>query len=194
MEKELQFMSRKELFTEAKKVAEEQGKVLPFGNTSNQDLIDMIEGRKEFAEKADVRKEIKNRRPLGSRRAKLSIDGYQLPPDKVARWINDRPGRIQDALDGGYEFVDAPNAVVGEEPLSGRDKLSNRISRNVGPDEQGNPMKAYYMIIDKDLYEQDQREKQSYVDETDAAIKGGNIDGKSSDGRYDAGIKIESNM
>jgi len=191
-------MKMGELRKIAKEKAAEQGKVVPFGATK-QDILSMLHGNKDFVDKVEARKEEKRqkpRRPLGRHRSKLTLGNYKLPPDKVGRWINDKAGRLSAAQDGGYDFVDDPDATVGED-MVGRNKLGSKISRTVGTHEDGSPMTAYFMVIDKDTYEGDQREKQRYVDEIDNAIKHGAIEGEvGKDGRYipKDGIKVDSNF
>ena len=132
----------------------------------------------------------KERIPLGTIRRKLSVPDGLIPPNKVGRWVNDKPGRIQQALDGGYDFIEDPLAKVGEGPENQRDPLSTKIRRTV---DRETGMKAYLMAIPKRFYDQDQKEKNRLLDEIDADIQGGNIEGRvGQDGRYvpSSGIKI----
>lgn len=185
--------TKKRLYREFK---EKFGYKAPLG-MSNKDLQDCINGVAKPPREGERRRR-KQRVPLGGHRSKLTIEGYDIPSNKVARWINDKPGRLRAAQDGGYEFVEDPDSrvQVGEEPMTGREPLETKVSRFVGPDEQGKPMKAYLMVIDKELYEEDQAEKQKIVDETDKAIKFGMVGAQEDDKRYvpKNGIKIESNM
>ena len=52
--------------------------------------------------------------------------------------------------------------------------------------EDGQPMRAYLMAIDEDLYQEDQAEKQKEVDQIDTHIHSGAIGGTKpgQDGRY----------
>uniref|UniRef100_A0A6M3J195 Uncharacterized protein n=1 Tax=viral metagenome TaxID=1070528 RepID=A0A6M3J195_9ZZZZ len=126
----------------------------------------------------------KARVPLGTPRARLTV-GFKIPPDKKPRWIVDHPGRLAQAEGGGYTFVEDPNATVGEGPENQRDRLSTKISRVVGETNEGAPIKAYLMLINKDWYEEDQEVKQTEIDETDEAIRSGGVQGKvGDDGRY----------
>lgn len=137
----------------------------------------------------------KARVPLGVHRAKLAVEGFEIPADRVGRWIVDQPGRIMQAEQGGYVFVDDPAAKVGEGAEDQRDHMSSKVSRIVGVRDDGAPLKAYLMTIDKDMYDEDQRAKQAEIDETDEAIRSGGIQGKvGTDGRYipDGGITYET--
>lgn len=194
---EIKDMTRQELFKALKEKAEKEGRAAPFGGSTDE-LRGMLEGKIPLPEKASVRKR-KGRRPLGSFRSKLAVEGYDIPKNKVPRWINDVPGRLKLAEEGSYAFVDDPEKeiVVGEEPLSGRDSLASKVSRIVGTNSDGSPLKAYLMVIDKDLYEEDQREKQKIVDKVEDAINRGAIEGEpGTDGRYipKDGIKVESRL
>ena len=51
---------------------------------------------------ANKKAERKKRTPLGVPRQKLAVTGRQ---GYKRRWINDRDGRIQQALEGDYQFV-----------------------------------------------------------------------------------------
>ena len=112
--------------------------------------------------------------PLGKHRARLAVDPTLIPPGKVGRWINDHPGRLIQAEQGGYAFVENPHAQVGEGE-DRRDPLSTKVCTVVGSKQHGSPLLAYLMVIDKDLYDEDQRAKQGQVDEIDKAIKEGAI-------------------
>lgn len=118
----------------------------------------------------------RQRVPLGKHRSRLAVDPALIPPGKVARWINEHPaGRLQQAEAGGYAFVEHPNAEIGEGPGGRRDRLSTKMRCIVGTKPDNSPMYAYLMVIDKQLYDEDQREKQDQVDEIDDAIKRGGI-------------------
>ena len=132
----------------------------------------------------------KERIPVGVPRSKLAVPerpGYQR------RWFNDMEGRIQQALDGGYEFV-----MSGEVPKIGTSDIDNvnrdlgaRVSRVV---DKSTGMKAYLMEIKKEFFEEDQRAKQALIDETDRQIRKGTL--HDADNRYvpdnGRGIKIDT--
>ena len=119
----------------------------------------------------------RSRVPLGTHRRKLNIDHLNIPKDKVARWVNDKPGRILQALEGGYQHVKRPSGAVraGEEPLI-TEGTGDSVSAVVGTDEGGKPITSYLMVIDKDLYDEDQDFKQRQLDELDEAIKEGQVE------------------
>ena len=119
-------------------------------------------------------KQTKERVPLGVRRLKLSAPERQ---GYVRRWVNDKVGRIEAALEGGYTFVRDPNAEKTHEP--GVEKATTDIgtamSRNVNT-EKDLPQKAYLMEIKKSVYDKDQKEKQKAIDDTEKQIVDGSYD------------------
>lgn len=108
--------------------------------------------------------------PFGIKRSKMAVK--DADPNYVYRWVNDTPGRLEDAQRGGYAFV--TEAQAGEKDVANRNQdLGSRISRIVGHDAQGKPQAAYLMRIQKSLYAADQKAKQRELDELDKAIKRG---------------------
>jgi hypothetical protein len=117
------------------------------------------------------------------------IAGYHL------HILNDTPGRIQNAVDAGYEFV-TPEEIGGtiSGTLEQNSDLGEKVRYRVGADEAGNAMYAYLMKIRQDWYEEDQQIIQSRIDQVDDAIKNGKLtgDGNSTEGFYvpKGGIKV----
>jgi hypothetical protein len=113
--------------------------------------------------------------PLGARKPRLSAEQR---PGFVRRWVNDRPGRIEDARNGGYVHV--------------QDSRGEPISRPVGTAEGGGGMRAYLMEIPKSLYDEDFAAAQSIVDDIDKAIYRGKYKEEPGDKRYvpEGGIKV----
>lgn len=137
------------------------------------------------------RREVRSRVPLGRMRRKLSTEHLDIPKRYVQRWINDEVGRIDQALEGGYQLVRNPNSEnAGEEDLV-TNSMGDSVNTHVGVDEEGRPVRAYLMIIDKDLYKEDQDHKQRQLDELDRSI----FDPKAprSEGQYvpKHGIKVD---
>jgi hypothetical protein len=136
-------------------------------------------------------REARQRVPLGRHRRKLSVDHLNIPKDKVARWVNDKPGRVAQALEGGYQLVRNPqNESAGEDTLV-TGQLGEALTAVVGSDEAGRPITAHLMVIDKDLYDEDQAFKQAKLDELDNAIEKGEVE--PGEGQYipSGGIKYE---
>ena len=124
----------------------------------------------------------RKRVPLGVRRMKLTA--HNIPEGKEARWINDKPGRIDDALRGLYQFLNKDGIIVGTGYEDENEDMGSRVSRVVGKEDDGAPITAYLMVIDKDLYEADQAEKMKEVDKVDEAIRSGKFLQNPGDGRY----------
>ena len=110
-----------------------------------------------------------------------AIDGYHL------HIFNDSPGRIDTALQSGYEFV-TPDEVggTGTNVVSSNTDVGDKVRFLVGTSEKGDGLYAYLMKIKEEWWEQDQAEIQKRNDRVDDAIRGGvNVaDGTSADGFY----------
>ena len=134
----------------------------------------------------NTREDRTKRVPLGTLRSKLTIPNDTYDKTRlVGRWVCDRAGRIQSALDGAYKFVEDPNMKVEVgEGQDGRNKMTTSICRTVGTHEDGTPMTAYLMTIRKDWYDKDQRDKQKEVDKVDEAIARGEVARQPDDKRY----------
>ena len=137
----------------------------------------------------DTRKE---RVPFGVPQSRLTVANQD--PNFVYRWVNDDGrGRIDRALAGGYEFAPSEfGQKVGTGTADGNSDVGSKVSRIVGTQENGAGMRAYLMRIPRDLYTQDQRAKQSQVDEIDKAIRRGDAHKSGDDKRYvpSAGISL----
>lgn len=124
----------------------------------------------------------------GKLRVSHQIPGYHL------HIFNDTPGRIEQALEVGYTFV-SPDEVGGTSTnvVSRNTDLGDKVRFLVGTDGL-NPQYGYLMKLPQEYYEEDQKELQDRNDLSDKAIRSGklNKDGQSSDGFYDAGIKMSS--
>ena len=122
--------------------------------------------------------------PLGSYRQKLTA------PERAGfhrRWINDNGDRIVQAEAGGYQFV---------EDERDRDEAGRGVKRfmTVGVKEDGSPLKAYLMEIRQEFFDEDQKAKQSKIDEVEAAIKRGKVESEDQSKFYvpTEGISIRS--
>ena len=102
------------------------------------------------------------RKPLGVPVQRLQAD---VPTGMTGRWTNDTPGRIQRALEGGYEFISSDGEVV-----QNRDGCRSEI---VGTGRDGGAMRAFLMAIPTVLYEEDQAAKAALIKEGSDAIQRG---------------------
>ena len=135
----------------------------------------------------DVRKE---RVPLGAPRLKLAVDGRA---GYERRWVNDAGGRIDQAIEGGYQFVPRNGAEFKEGDVINRNEsVNDAVCKTVGSD----GTKAYLMEIPAGYYAADQKAKSDRLLETEKALKqGADEHGKpGKDGRYipREGIKIST--
>lgn len=128
--------------------------------------------------------------PLGVARSKLTVAGRE---GYIRRWVNDAEGRLQNAQDGGYEFVqnDAV-AQIGDKDIDNENRdLGARVSRVV---DKTTGQRAYLMEIKADFYQEDQAAKIAKVEETDKRIRKGKLEDV--DGGYvpdqGRGIQIET--
>lgn len=124
----------------------------------------------------------------GKLRIGHEIEGYHL------HIFNDTPGRIDQAIAVGYEFV-SPDEVggVGVNTVSRNTDVGDKVRYLVGTDGT-NAQYGYLMKIRNEFYEEDQKAIQDRVDATDSAIRQGKLtkEGYSTDGFYvpREGIKI----
>jgi len=113
--------------------------------------------------------------PFGIARSKLDVDN--LDPAYHYRWVNDEPGRIAKAQEGGYSFV-IPEEVNRES------NDENRVNILGGSNKDGSKLNIYLMKIPMELHLEDVELMQGQVDKIDEAIQGGNINREANDGRY----------
>lgn len=103
-----------------------------------------------------------NRIPLGSLQSKLTAD---VPKGMVGRWVNDTPGRIDRALQAGYQFIN-------DRGQEAKNRSTARKVR-VGTQEGGKELNAYLMAIPEHFYREDQAAKETEIRKMDEAIKRG---------------------
>lgn len=128
--------------------------------------------------------------PLGVARSKLTVAGRT---GYVRRWINDYDGRLQNAQDGGYEFVQNEAVKqIGDADIDNENRdMGARVSRVV---DKTTGQRAYLMEIKEEFYQEDQKTKVKKVEETDRRIRKGKLE--EVDGGYvpdeGRGIQIET--
>jgi hypothetical protein len=127
----------------------------------------MSKSDKEAIAKAPERRV--KRTPLGTRNV-LTIAGKE--PGFHYRFVNDTGDRVQEFLDMGYELVEQKDVRIGDKRLGAPSTEGSVAKASVGRGTQ-----AYVMRIKQDWYEEDQKAKQEYVDQTEAATKEKALDG-----------------
>lgn len=137
----------------------------------------MVSFRKEEQSEDKV-----ERVPFGTHRSKLEvtdeIEGYHL------HWFNDQDGRLQRALDGGYNYVnrdEVPRLGQGALHQDNTD-LGSRVSKVVS---RGDPIiRAYLMKIKQEYYDEDKRAKEANNREIDQALRDGTPGGNTVENQY----------
>lgn len=124
---------------------------------------------KTSKEKDTIKKS--SRIPFGSPQQGLSVNPV---PGYFLRWVNDEDNGIQAAQQSGYEFHEDPAILIGDAQKPSTD-LGTRISRVVGKDDSGHPMRAYLMKIRNEFREEDIRLADIPLQKTDYAIKHGKL-------------------
>ncbi len=104
----------------------------------------------------------KQRKPLGVPRQRLHAE---VPKGMRGRWMNDDPGRIEQALEGDYVFISSDAEVVQT-----REGARTEI---VGTGRNGGAKTGYLMAIPTVLYDEDHAAKMSQIKETEDSIKRG---------------------
>lgn len=124
-----------------------------------------------------IRREEKQRIPLTG-----GVLTLELPkiPGYHTHWFNDVPGRINRALNGGWEWVTQEEANLsnlrsyGEAAeLSGNSDLGSRVSLVVGTAKQGGPLRAYALKIRDGWWAEDQAKNEEANRAIDGTIRRG---------------------
>ncbi len=89
--------------------------------------------------------------------------GAAQRPGFHRHWINDTAGSLEEMLDNGYTFVEDDNATIEDDDLGNRKSL--QVSKN------GPPVRAYLMEIPLDQYEEDQRAKETLIQQNENSIR-----------------------
>ena len=130
---------------------------------------------------------------------KLKVPDEAVKRLEAAGWhlhiFNDAPGRIEEALQAGYEFVtqdEIGSSVTGV--VSRNKSLSDKVEYLAGTTEKGEGLTAFLMKIRKEFYDEDQEQLHKRNDYVDQRIKSGKnaASGVSDEGFYSAGSKIKN--
>ena len=116
--------------------------------------------------------------PMGSQVQKMALPNR---PGFHRHWFNDKPGRIQAAINAGYAHI--------------KDSSGRPITRIVGVAERGGGLNAYAMEVPLQWHEEYQKLKQDRLDEEDKTIQRGAFRVEPGDRRYvpkSTPIKIKS--
>lgn len=108
---------------------------------------------------------------LVGRRRRASVGGHALKllaPEKpgfVRRWVNDSGNRIAQAEELAYEFVSDPSIKSTD--------AGSRVSRVVGTQANGEPLRAFLMETPVKEYQAGLAEKEAHNAQIDEAIRSG---------------------
>jgi len=139
--------------------------------------------------KTDGKEEAPRQRvPFGGRRQKLQLsveDAKALDADVwKPRCVNNKDGRIQQALAGGYEYVkkgEAPS--IGQYSLTGNKSMNGKVSLIVSKGD-GQPLEAFLMKIKKEFYVEDKALKSKRNDDLDSSLIAGQPGGNVVENQY----------
>lgn len=147
---------------------------------------------KQTTGKKERKVEKRTRVPMGAHRYKLQLSEEDMKNFRkrhmVPRWINDQDGRVQQALAGGYKFVDPENAgSLGQGAIhQGNTDEGSRVSKIVS---RGEPVvRAYLMEIWEQHYKEDQEAKEANVRKIDEALSVGQAGGADVENQYGEGV------
>ena len=106
--------------------------------------------------------------------------------------FNDTPGRIQNALNSGYEFV-TPDEVggIGENVVSRNTDIGDKVRFLVGVD-NGQPLYGYLMKIKQEWWDNNQKALQRRNNMIDEAIRNPTPQGGEKGKFYDGGTKMDT--
>lgn len=128
--------------------------------TSQQPPVPPVAMTEQPSGSAPARRTRETRIPFGNFEQKLAYpnrEGYRR------YWFNDEPGRIQKALEAGYEHV--------FDPIQ-----KQNVSRVVGRNESGGSLTAFLMEIPQEWFEEDMAAYQKIIDEKEAGYKRGKVE------------------
>jgi len=130
--------------------------------------------------------------PMGARRSNLQLSKEEAKAlddaGYVARWVNDRDGRVERALAGGYEFVkpDEAKSVGSYERDKGNTDLGDKVSKIVSRGDQ--VIRGFLMKVKKEYYQEDQEAKEEVNRRVDEALSGGEAGGATVENKYGKGV------
>jgi len=104
------------------------------------------------------------RTPINGTRNVLTVQGGEA--GYKYRIVNDEGDRVAQFQEQGYEIVTDSSVKVGDRRIANPTKEGSAVEVSVG-----GGRKAYVMRIKEEWYNEDQKAKQDYVNETEAGIK-----------------------
>lgn len=176
---------------------EKAARVTEKKNTERGDVVEKEKSPRPQIRKASDRPVKESRGVFNGTRGKLKISEVDVQNFAEAGWtlhiFNDITGRIEEALQDGWEFVERNEiGSVVANVVDGNTDLANKIRFRVGQTENGEGMFAYLMKLPTVSYIENQQKLQRKNDIIDAAIRSGkNVKSDNSREFYDAGISMK---
>lgn len=131
----------------------------------------------------------KARVPMGGHRTKLQLSEADMRKFKEAgkhvHWINDQDGRVEQALQAGYTFVDPADVPsLGANDLHQENSdLNSKVSKVTGRGDKA--MRSYLMAINQEWYDEDRAAHEQNVNMlVDHALRPVDQGGQSIEGGY----------
>lgn len=119
-------------------------------------------------DREEIKKARPKRTPLFEQRDQMTVESK---PGFVRRWVNDLTNRIEKFRKAGWEIVDDTDIQVGVDGVASNNvSLGSGARKNVGRTRGGENSQAVLMEIPQELYDEDQRAKQSKVTAQEEAI------------------------
>ena len=109
---------------------------------------------------------------LGGARLRLEVLGTL--PGFHLYWANDEDAAIEMLLDEGFEFVTKGELGTNRGVVADED-VDSRISKVVGKQADGSPLRAYLMKCDEAIWQEREESIQEVADSRDSAIREGTI-------------------
>lgn len=103
------------------------------------------------------------RTPIGTRNV-LTVQGKE--PGYVYRIVNDSGDRVEQFKGLGYEIVTDNKVKVGDRRIANPTQEGSPVQVSVG-----GGLKGYLMRIPQEYYDDDQKAKQSHVNELESTLK-----------------------
>ena len=138
----------------------------------------VIAARKAMVQRDSERQDSAERdrgEDMGGLRLKLAVVG-EIPGHHLY-WANDESGQIEQLLYEGFDFV-APDEVRRASELVSDMDLSNRISRFVGQNADGSPLRAYLLKCPTDIWGKRKEREQWQANDWDRGIREGRMQPK----------------
>ena len=116
--------------------------------------------------------------PFSATNQKLQVEFVdpEFHDKYFSRWFNDQRGRIQRALNAGYEYVDAEEVIgLGGQDMQLNNDQGTRVSQVVTGPVDGNPeVVAYLMKLRREWWSEDQHVKVQRRKASENAVYAGN--------------------